>query len=707
MNKNGKRCKTQRKNRQNKNLPRYDLAQKPISSGRQTNYGIDTSGFRIQPGQDISPATNAFKQQIIPSALLNGGAQGLTLAQNFASNYTSAAAANAANIAAAKAAGYTGEKAVEQFATNGGTLVSSGMSTLGNVLSGAGALYGGLQLGTGLYNMHHNYRDSSDMMDASGMITQSSEGVNYDAYSGFNAQNEIDYVKAQNTSDTINNTISGVGAGASLGTLAGSIVPGLGNIAGGVIGGLLGGIGGLFGSLFGGKSRRRKVEREIKDTLYAQQHYNQQAESRAGSEGLRNKFNISHGEGSGLSYGNCGKDAGGSMKKFNSGKQAYSTVWTPAGQQFGKVNSLVGKGESLIDYTTGQATYIDKGTKRVDNQPSIAKDGDQIVIAGNKVDPTNGLSYAEQAAPITKNIEKLNKIIDNTDPNTNTGRLQIQQAELAKEIAFRDMKQITDRQRLHNMYDEIESTYNCGKNSKYSCGKNSKYSCGKNGKYNCGKNSKYDEGKIDWMSLAANGLSMLAPLSQYFYYKGHKPIAENPYVGNANARQALNMLGSLKDNPYDRIQAIKNANRQAIYSINQSGAYSPGQRMAMLTANNSNYAKNIAAEYAKSADINRNLSTQYANMLYNAGEADRKYAFDALNIQQQRRREALAAQRLGIETAQKGMLNVFNNTMQDLWKSKYFNESQRFNNAQLKLWGDQQKIDKAKIYNDMLIGKPN
>ena len=65
------------------------------------------------------------------------------------------------------------------------------------------------------------------------------------------------------------------------------------------------------------------------------------------------------------------------------------------------------------------------------------------------------MSYAEQAAPITKNIEKLNKIIDNTDSNTNTGRLQIQQAELAKEIAFRDMKQITDRQRLHNMYDEI------------------------------------------------------------------------------------------------------------------------------------------------------------------------------------------------------------------------------------------------------------
>ena len=90
----------------------------------------------------------------------------------------------------------------------------------------------------------------------------------------------------------------------------------------------------------------------------------------------------------------------------------------------------------------------------------------------------------------------------------------------------KDMKQITDRQRLHNMYDEAKSTYNCGKNSKYSCGKNSKYSCGKNSKYNCGKNSKYNcgknnkynEGKIDWMSLAANGLSMLAPLSQYFYY---------------------------------------------------------------------------------------------------------------------------------------------------------------------------------------------
>lgn len=481
----------------------------------------------------------------------------------------------------------------------------------------------------------------------------------------------------------MSNTMSGIGTGASIGTLAGSIVPGLGNVVGGVLGGVIGGIGGLIGSIFGGRSRKRKVEEQIRQTLDTQSHYNRMAESMAASEGLRNQFNLTHGQGSGLGYGDKGKDVGGIMRHYNNGKFDYATVWTPAGQQFGKVGSLVGKGESLIDYTTGQATYVDQGTKRVDDQPSIAQDGDQIVIAGNKVDPTTGKSYAEQAAPITKNIEKLNNIIAGSDQSTVTGRLQAQQAGLAKEIAFRDMKQITDRQRLHNMYDDMMSHYNCG------------------------KSAKYDGGKVDWMSLAANGLSMLAPLSQYFHYKGWKPAAENPYVGNANARQALGVLGSLMDDPYHRIQTIKDANRQNIYAINQSGAYSPGQRMAMLTANNTNYAKNIADQYAKSEEINRGLATQYANMLYNAGEADRKYAYDALNTQQQRRREAYAAQRLGIETAQKGMVNIGQSMIADLWKSKQLQQAQDYNNALINLYGNQQKIDAARVYNDMNQSRSN
>lgn len=568
---------------------------------------------------------------------------------NMATNYTTKAAAEAAT----KAGATTGTKV--------------GLNTLGKVTAGLGAAYGLYDIGSNLYSMNTDYRTTSDMMDASSKITQSAEGVNYDAYGGINTAAEMRYVNAQQDATRTNLMLGGAGTGMSIGSFFGPVGMALGTIGGGILGGIL--------SLF--DDRDEEVEREMEKLGRTFQGYNAQSESEAASQGLRNKFNLAHGQ------ADKGKDAGGSIKKFNNGKTDYATVWTPAGQQFGKVGSLVGKGESLIDYTTGQAAYVDQGTKRVDNQPSIAQDGDQIVIAGNKIDPTNGLSYAEQAAPITKNIEKLNKIIDGSDQSTITGRLQAQQAGLAKEIAFRDMKQITDRQRLHNMYDDMMS------------------------KYNCGKNAKYDGGKVDWMSLAANGLSMLAPLSQYFHYKGWKPAAENPYVGNANARQALGVLGSLRDDPYNRIQAIKGANRQNIYAINQSGAYSPGQRMAMLTANNTNYAKNLAAEYAKSEEINRNLATNYANMLYNAGEADRKYAYDALNTQQQRRREAYAAQRLGIETAQKGMVNILGTTMQDLWKSRQFQQAQDYNNALIGLYGNQQKIDAARVYNDMNQARSN
>ena len=45
-------------------------------------------------------------------------------------------------------------------------------------------------------------------------------------------------------------------------------------------------------------------------------------------------------------------------------------VWTPNGYQEGPVNSLVGKGESIIDYTNGTGTLVTKGKVGVDNQPS-------------------------------------------------------------------------------------------------------------------------------------------------------------------------------------------------------------------------------------------------------------------------------------------------------------------------------------------------
>ena len=66
-------------------------------------------------------------------------------------------------------------------------------------------------------------------------------------------------------------------------------------------------------------------------------------------------------------------------------------VWTPNGYQAGPVNSLVGNGESIIDYTNGTGTLVTKGKVGVDNQPSSVRRDDNNVIAGNDIDWSNGM----------------------------------------------------------------------------------------------------------------------------------------------------------------------------------------------------------------------------------------------------------------------------------------------------------------------------
>ncbi len=76
-------------------------------------------------------------------------------------------------------------------------------------------------------------------------------------------------------------------------------------------------------------------------------------------------------------------------------------VWTPNGYQSGPVNSLVGKGESIIDYTNGTGTLVTKGKVGVDNQPSSVSVNDNNVIAGNDIDWSNGMKFSDQVAPLT------------------------------------------------------------------------------------------------------------------------------------------------------------------------------------------------------------------------------------------------------------------------------------------------------------------
>lgn len=162
-------------------------------------------------------------------------------------------------------------------------------------------------------------------------------------------------------------------------------------------------------------------------------------------------------------------------------------VWTPSGQQYGQMNSLVGKGESIINYNTGKATLVTKGKVGVDNQPSSVSSYDDNVIAGNDKDwmgyrrsphrrSKGPQTFAQEVAPITAQIEKINaleKKFQGRVKQLELDSLARQTADIfskgvskAKQPLLQAAKKITDRQQAqHELEDQYEYLYRarCGK----------------------------------------------------------------------------------------------------------------------------------------------------------------------------------------------------------------------------------------------------
>ena len=449
------------------------------------------------------------------------------------------------------------------------------------------------------------------------------------------------------------------------------------------VGALIGGIGGFFGSLFGRRKRRNELRKRIRNVSKMQSNYNDQQFSQASSQGLRNQFAENAYEGS--SIYNCGKD-GGTKSKYDNGKMSQQT-WTPDGQQYAPVNSLVGKGESIIDYTEGKASYINKGTKRVDNQPSVAQDGDRIVIAGNDKDWSNGVSFADQVAPFTKRLERLNKtaksIQNNKYSDEQTKQLNLQQIDKSKADILQEMKRITDRQEYQHRIT------------------------------NAVPNARYAHGKIDWNkigSVAKDALNMAGeyspyiigmsyPSKQYNMYKNMTPHADNSYIANPNAERALNILAGMRFDPTSQINSIKDAYRQGLYNINQSGGLTQGQKMAMQVAQNTGYAKNLADVYSQANDINNKYRAAYAQAALSEGQNAASRQQQALATQQENYRQAVARRLLGMENAQKGKLNILNTIAKHIYDTRQSNRAMDYNNKILDLYNRQLDIDKIGVMN--------
>lgn len=649
----------------NLNFPKTAAAFAPTATSTVTSSLGSTLGI-IPAG--ISPSS------LIPIGSSLGSTLGSSLGSTLGSSLSGISTATAGLTG--RVAGLSPQllaKAQQQALTTG--MKSAGKASLSNAIGSAGAIagnmlnlssaiYNGIALGKGLSSMDKNVKSTKDLQGSVSTFNDNINGVGYQGYGGIDTDAEIKYMKALDKQSTINNTMSGFGAGAGVGGLVGSVFPGVGNLIGSAIGGLFGAIGGWFGSHRKKRNHERKLRRRIGQLQISNDGYNTQALSEARTKALQNEYYDNNGYSTGLYSADKGKDQNYNNNQNDTVKQ-YGKVWTPAGEQYGPVNGRIGKGESQWDFINGQASYVDKGVKRADDQFTSAENGDHIYIAGNDIDMTNGISFADQAAKPAQEVEKTNKLINeiqNGRGNDKTKELNLKQANLYKEQLLQKGKEIMNRQeKQHKMLGLLQSR-------------------------------SYDDGK-DWSSLINYGTTSLpyifgltTAMGQKNMYKKLPMHAESPYAINNYANIALDKLASLKYDPYNPINAVKDAYRQQLYNINNAGGMSPGQRMIQQAKLNSTYQRNIADTYDKANEINNNYKAQYAQAMLQEGARDAAARQQANQIQQERVREANAQKLRGIESANQGILNSLSGFAKNLYNNYQQFRSERYNDRLLDLY---------------------
>lgn len=360
-------------------------------------------------------------------------------------------------------------------------------------------------------------------------------------------------------------------------------------------------------------------------------------------------------------------------------------VWTPNGYQRGPVNSLVGKGESIIDYTNGTGTLVTKGKVGVDNQPSSVNVNDDNVIAGNDVDWSNGMKFSDQVAPLTAKLQMYNNMEKkvNSKPNLSslskqTIQLQKSQIDRAKAPILNAMKKITDRQQAQH---EAENSYR--EMPMYDKGKPAS-SSKKTGFFNkiwnsvgdyFSKNKTVGAGKVP-QSWLINGrlIPAIAEARMLQHWKNEQPKMPSIYAPNRYAAPALQALNKLSVDPYSQIQALNDKERQAYYGIQQNGGYTGGQRQAARVALALGNAK-TAADILHNTQLQNNTYRQnWAEAALQEGSQDAsrrqsaaQYAWDAYN-------RAHGAKTKGIETHLSNLGAMWQKYYADKIKNKQYED---------------------------------
>lgn len=323
-------------------------------------------------------------------------------------------------------------------------------------------------------------------------------------------------------------------------------------------------------------------------------------------------------------------------------------VWTPNGYQSGPVNSLVGKGESIIDYTNGTGTLVTKGKVGVDNQPSSVSVNDNNVIAGNDIDWSNGMKFSDQVAPLTAKLQMYNNIEKRAGKKSElsslskqTMELQKNQLDRAKAPILQAMKNITDRQERQHQIEDYAAQI----------------------KHNCGKD-RFDSGKSFWKSYTTGGkgkvsnlmldagyaLPALLETQMLNHWRKENPVMPNIYAANRYAPIALQTMAGNRVSANPILEKLYAQDRQAAYQLANSGGYTGGQRQANRVALALGNQRNVADALMNVQEKNAAYRNAYAEMAARLGDSDaqrlqqsNQYGWEAYN-------RAHGAKTKGIET---------------------------------------------------------
>lgn len=330
-------------------------------------------------------------------------------------------------------------------------------------------------------------------------------------------------------------------------------------------------------------------------------------------------------------------------------------VWTPNGYQSGPVNSLVGKGESIIDYTNGTGTLVTKGKVGVDNQPSSVSVNDNNVIAGNDVDWSNGMKFSDQVAPLTAKLQMYNNIEKRAGKKSElsslskqTMELQKNQLDRAKAPILQAMKNITDRQeRQHQIEDyAAQIKHNCGKD-RFDNGK----SLWDKTKQTISSWTKSGKGKVSNITLDAGyAFPALLETQMLNHWRRENPVMPNIYAANRYAPIALQTMAGNRVSANPILEKLYAQDRQAAYQLANSGGYTGGQRQANRVALALGNQRNVADALMNVQEKNAAYRNAYAEMAARLGDSDaqrlqqsNQYGWEAYN-------RAHGAKTKGIET---------------------------------------------------------